>query len=246
MSIFKVFALLALSMAVSSQGPAVLAQEAAIQGKPEVTDYSGKGASQKRNLTKLGTENDAIVGIEAGEQSDDPCFLRVAFRDVTTGSNSSLLFDDCGAQEGDVEGLSLPEGAFATGVRVCLNSEGDKIKGVQLIGSYGGCVLGAEFVYVAPSECSSVVKISGHDYRLCDSDPPAVITRSCEGGISPHFERANCVGSNSGQPDSDWEATVRCPEGEVATGIKLNTREGGGDRRMYNGIAVECYELAED
>lgn len=107
-------------------------------------------------------------------------------------------------------------------------------------------MLGAAYLTYEPSECSQVVKISGHDYRLCGTEPRSTVSKSCEavGTSSRYFERTNCAGSNRG-PDRDWEATVNCPPGEVATGLRLNTRSGGGDRRMYNGISLECHELAE-
>ena len=221
------------------------AEEAKLRGKPTNSEYSGRDASGKATLERSFSENDAIYSVVAGEDSDDPCYLQVKFRDVTTGAGTVATYDECGGhREADLETLSLPDGAFVTGVRVCLNSSEDKIKGIQLIGNYGGCILGAASVTVVPAGCSSVIKISGHDYRLCNTDQPAYITRSCSSGIDPHFERNNCVGTKRG-PDSDWEKTVKCPSGHVATGMKLNTRAGSGSRRMYNGISLVCYELSE-
>jgi hypothetical protein len=218
---------------------------AKLSGKPVDSEYSGRDASQKAIVERSFSQNDAIYGIVAGEDTDDPCYLQVKFRDVTTGAEAVGTYQECaGHQEGDLESLSLPDGAFATGVRVCLNQGEDKIKGIELIGNYGGCLLGAESVTVVPTGCSSVVKISGHDYRLCNTDQPSYITRSCNSGIEPYFERNNCVGTKSG-PDSDWERIVRCPSGHVATGMRLNTREGSGGRRMYNGISLVCHELSE-
>ncbi|MCP5244560.1 MAG: hypothetical protein H6937_00775 [Burkholderiales bacterium] len=231
------------ALVISQSG---LANDVKLRGKPSNTEFSGKDASQKATVEKSFSDNDAIYGIVAGEDTNDPCYLKVNFRDVTTGATSSKSYNECdGHKEGDLETLTLPDGAFATGVRVCLNNDEDKIKGIQLIGNYGGCLLGAESVSVVPPDCSPPIKISGHDYQLCNTDQPAYITRSCNTEIGPSFERANCVGTNTGKPDSDWKKTVKCPPGQVATGMKLNTRAGSGNRRMYNGISLVCYEISE-
>ena len=230
------------ALALSQPG---IANDVKLRGKPSNTDYSGRDASRKTTIEKSFSDNDAIYGIVAAEDRNDPCYLQINFRDVTTGATSSRTYNECdGNREGDRETLSMPDGGFVTGVRVCLNKDGDKIKGIQLIGSYGGCLLGADSVSVVPPGCSSVVKISGHEYRLCNTDQPTYVTRSCSTEIADDFERNNCVGTKKG-PDSDWEKKVTCPPGHVATGFKLNTREGGGNRRMYNGISLVCYEISE-
>jgi hypothetical protein len=243
--------ILVFTLWAASLGGVAAAGQAELRGKPTTTGYTGPSASIKHNLVKTGPTNDAITGIVAGESrataGNDPCYLRVNFSDVTTGAPSSMTYDRCDGAHGDEVELTLPEGSFVTGVRICLNSDGDKVKGIQLITADAGCMLGAEAIYYEPAECSQVIKISGHDYRLCGTDTPKVIAKSCSevGTGSRYFERTNCNGSDRG-PDQDWETAVNCPPGRVATGMRLNTREGGGDRRMVNGIALDCYELTED
>ena len=230
---------------VGLYGNAAFAQQADLQGNSSTTSYSGKDKSQKSSFTKPASDNDAIFSVVMGERSDDPCYLKIRFHDVASGTESSKTYDKCSGKEKSLRTITLPDEVFVTGVRVCLNSGGDKVKGIQLIGNYGACLLGGDYVYVKPAPCGSVVNVSGHDYRLCSTNQPSFVALDCGNPIKPHFERTNCQGSNKG-PDSDWEKTVNCPSGKVATGMKLNTREGGGKRRMFNGIALVCHDFVEN
>ncbi len=234
------------SLVVGSSGPMAWANHADLVGGATNTKYSGKDASKKHSVTKPASDNDAIYGIDAGERSDDPCYLKVKFRDVTTGAESSKKYDKCSGNEGDMRYVTLPDGYFTVGVRVCLNNGGDKLKGIQLIGDHGGCLMGEKLIYTEQAPCSSVVKIGGSDYRLCNQNDPELVALDCKDNttVTQYFERTNCQGSNRG-PDSDWAKTVSCPSGQVATGMTLNTRDSGGGRRMANGISLVCHDLVE-
>lgn len=223
-----------------------------ITGSTSTTDYSGKKAAEKRTLAPSSTSNEALIGVDIAERSDDPCFLRARYRNIATGSDGANVrfaeCDDNNNNEGTDDShrtLTMPSGGFVTGVRICMNSEQDKMKGIQLIGRYGACLLGEEKVYVSPAPCSQVFKSSGIEYRLCDTDQPNYQTLSCNSSsssLSVHYERTNCQGSNNG-PDSDWEEAVYCPDQMVATGMRLNHREGNGGRRIITGVALDCRKV---
>lgn len=226
---------------------AVPAREATAQrlaGKPTTSDTSGKSPTN-RTLSKAASANGVLFAVTIGEDSDDPCHMEIKYQDVATrAAQSTLKLSECaGHKVGDLLTASLPSGVFVTGVRICLNSGRDKLKGIQLIGGFGDCVLGAESYNGVPASCSSVVKISGHDYRLCNDDSPSFITVSCSTPITDFVERPNCQGSKHDQPDSDWEKVVSCPPRTVATGMKLRTIDGSGDRKMINGVALVCDTL---
>ena len=214
-----------------------------LSNHPVPTAVSGKGPTTTE-LGKPASSGGAVQAVTIGEDSDDPCHMEVKFRDVATGAEqSSLTFGGCaGRKVGDLLTASLPQGVHVTGVRVCLNSRGDKMKGLQLVGSHGECVLGADSVDVVSGGCS-VVKISGHDYRLCDTGGPKKVTLSCSVPLTSYVERPNCRGSRHDQPDDDWEKLVSCREGMVATGVKLRTVAGSGKRRMIQGVALTCDTL---
>ena len=225
--------------------------EGDLRGGSTTTDYSGRDKSQKNSFTKPESNNDAIYGISMGERSDDPCFLKIKYRDVASGAESSKTYNECSGKEKSVKLIDLTQGAFVTGIRVCLNSAKDKVKGIQLIGNYAACTQGADTVTVDIPPCSPVTKTGSSEYRLCNKDGPTYKTLNCSnlGYYRPdnYYERTNCQGLKSKNgPDSDWEEAVYCPTSRhVATGMKLNTREGGGKRRMITGIALVCHTLVD-
>jgi hypothetical protein len=241
---------LSLALTLSFCAPAVYAGSAQISGTTGTTAFSGIGGVD-RTLTKAASANDAIFAVEVAERSDDPCFLEARYRDVATGvEEASRRFAECNDSnnnEGTTSSRSilvLPAGTFVTGVRICLNSDRDKMKGIQIIGRYSGCILGLG-QYVAPAPCSYVFTMNGMDYRVCDPDAPTYVELDCDepaATVSNYLERTNCQGDNDG-PDSDWESTVSCADGKVATGIRLSTTAGGGGRTMINGVGLECTAL---
>jgi hypothetical protein len=215
-----------------------------LSNHPVDSSTSGKTPTNK-TFSKAASANGAIYAVTIGESTDDPCYMEIKYRDVSSHSTqSSLKFSGCAGH--DANGLltaTLPSGAFVTGVRICLNSDGDKMKGIQLIGGYGDCVLGAASVPGVPSSCSGVVKLSGHDYNLCNDSNPPYITLSCSLPITSYVERTNCRGSKYDAPNDDWEKIVSCPAKMIATGMKLRTISGSGDRKMINGVALVCDTL---
>lgn len=217
---------------------------AALVDQTSTSAFSGPSGGGRRSLSKPASDNQAITGITIGERSDDPCYMQLMYKDVETGaSGSTRTFDECDGSEGDIETRTLPDGAFVTGVRICLNDDRDKLKGIQLISDYAACIQGDEHVYLEPTGCSSVFHAGGQEYRLCNTEQPSYLEVDCSPGqIRPYIERTNCDGDRDG-PDSDWESEVHCPAGKVATGMKLNLRDSGGDRIMYNGVALECDDL---
>jgi hypothetical protein len=201
-----------------------------------------------RTLAKSYTENDAIYGVTIGEDSDEPCYLQVKYRDVGTGATqSSLTFNECdGHKVGDLKTAALPGGAHVTGVRICLNSDRDRLKGIQLIGGYSDCILGEESVTLSMPDCSNVVNLSGVEYRTCTTSGPSYRTMSCGLPLTSWVERPNCPGSKYNAPDNTWERVVSCPDKMVATGMKLRTTNGDGDRLGIDGVALDCRTLIEN
>lgn len=224
--------------------------ESRLTGASSPTGVSGIGGTNKP-LSKPAADNDVLFGVEIAERSDDPCFLKARFRDAGTGAEAgSLRFAGC-SDNNNNEGTNssrktvlLSKGFFVNAVRICLNSDRDKLKGIQLLGTYEDCILGEETVTVLPSDSSGVVSIGGHEYNLSNDTSPREI-RCDEVSVSNFVERTNCKGSGRG-PDQDWESKVSCPQGMVATGVKLSTRESGGGRSMIDGVALDCTRLVAE
>ena len=192
-------------------------------------DQDGSGANSggegsNRILRRNVSENRALTGLVLAERSDDPCHLTTRFRRISNNqffAGTGGMFD-CGGSDGtgtnrSREQIDLPTNYFAEGVRVCLNSAGTKIKGVQIIGTRIDCI-----------------NLSVPDQQ---ADP------TCK--AFAHFERRNCVGSDSGLPDADWVAAAACPLQHYAIGVQLSTRAGGGNRRMIDGIGLKCGRVVQ-
>lgn len=223
------------------------AQAQSLLGPSVTTATSGKGPTTD-NFIKDPSTGMTLKSIEFGEQGDDPCYFKMTYRHVRTGAESSQTYNRCdGKSPGDIRRIELPDIARVTAARICLNSAGDKIKGVQLIGGYQDCVLGAKTVTVQPNECSPVHKYSGVDYRLCSTGAPGQgvgpVTLSCTIPITRYWERTNCPGSRGEGPDDSWAKVVSCGPRTVATGVKLRTIAGGGKRKMANGLALVCSRI---
>jgi hypothetical protein len=209
---------------------------------PVPTSTSGKAPTNK-TLTKAASANGAIYGVTIGEDTDDPCYMEIKYRDVATQeAQTSLKFSECaGHKVGDPLTPSLPSGAFVTGVQICLNSAGNKLKGIELIGNYDACILGAETVTVAVPPCTPTS--GGVEYNICDPDAPAFKTVSCDRSLTSFVKRPHCPGPRREPPNEDWEKEVSCPAKMVATGMKLRTIDGSGDRKMIDGVALVCDTL---
>jgi hypothetical protein len=208
---------------------------------------SGRTPTNK-TLSKSYSANETIYAVTIGEDSDEPCYMQIKYRDAnTSATQNSLTFNECdGHKVGDMQTASLPAGTYVTGVRICLNSDRNRMKGIQLIGGYGDCVLGAESTTVSTPDCSRVVKVSGLDYRTCTPGGPSYRTMSCSIPLTDWVERPNCPGSKYDIPDNTWEKVVSCPDKMVATGMKLRTINGDGDRLGIDGIALECHTLEDN
>lgn len=209
---------------------------------PVPTSTSGKTPTNE-TLAKAASTNGAIYGVTIGEDTDDPCYMEIKYRDVATQeAQTSLKFSECaGHTVGDPLTPSLPSGAFVTGVQICLNSAGNKLKGIELIGNYDACILGAETVTVAVPPCTPAS--GGVEYNICDPDAPAFKTVSCDRSLTSFVKRPHCPGPRREPPDEDWEKEVSCPARMVATGMKLRTIDGSGDRKMIDGVALVCDTL---
>lgn len=221
-------------------------------GSATSTAFSGKSGADF-TLRKNTSDNDAVFAVDIAERSDDPCFMRVRYRDVSSGKEaSSLRFAKCNdnnnneGKQSSRKSVVLPDNLVTTGVRICLNGSGTKMKAIALRARMRDCVLGEDSVTLSVDGCSQVFKQGGMEYRLCSTGDPKYQVVSCKSNsaiVTRHFERTNCVGSKRG-PDGDWEKQVDCPDGKVATGIKLSTRKGGGKREMIDGVALECTSLS--
>ena len=225
-----------------------------LTGTPTTTSFSGNGGAEL-TLNKAVSENDAIFGVEIAERGDDPCYMLLRYRDITTGeerySRTLAACDDNNDNRGvdsSRVGVNLPADMVVTGASICLNPKRDKLKGIELRGSLRDCVRGESMATVEADQCGNVFRQGSMEYRLCSSGHRNYRELSCSSSSSivrRYFERPGCRGTNRG-PDADWEKVINCPPGTVATGFQLSTRSSGGDRVMIDGLALECASVVTD
>jgi hypothetical protein len=189
----------------------------------ENSSWSGFSSAQKATLSRSPSTNDYVHGFTMEERSDEPCKLAALFNDVDDPDDleGSETWDRCDGSSGNFMSEHMPDDYRTTGVAVCLNSSRDRMKGFALIGRYPECIL--------------------------DPNGTTPDGDACNGAGPRHEadeERDHCPGSKNGV-DSDWEDEAECPDGYVVTGIEINHRAGGGDRRMMTGVRAICHLLEE-
>ena len=70
--------------------------------KPVSTLTSGKAPTNK-TLTKAASTNGAIYGVTIGEDTDDPCYMEIKYRDVATQeAQTSLKFSECAGIKSEI------------------------------------------------------------------------------------------------------------------------------------------------
>lgn len=178
-------------------------------------------------LGAAGSSTHALYGITNWEQSDDPCKVTVRTESImssqqeeaetktlcdgrTPGDEIKVAFEDTG-----------PAGsrAFITGVRVCMNNDQTKVKGINIRGKK--LTNAGDLVELEDITC--MVKVGNSEQRISCPNAPSV-------------ERPNC-------DDNDgWKKWAECPNGSVATAAVVHF-DAGSEPRSLTGIALKCRSI---
>ena len=204
-----------------------------ITGDPVQTDFSGR-SNGHHYVRESGAEQlQAVSTIGGQEQSDDPCYLGVFYKDFPSGTQDAKKREFLGCSSKDGQGSdgaflapSLPNGYFVTGMAVVLNNDRNKVKGFWIKGSPAACLAGLSSATVPDA-----------------SNGTQLVTVDCDSALSTKQdaqERPNAIGNNTDKYDSDWERQVFCPEASIATGVALNIEEGFGNKQVFSGLALRC------
>ncbi len=171
-----------------------------------------------------GTDQHAVYGLTSEERRDHPCYVSLKTENINDSSGKlDLKKALCGGQERSKEIVAAyadsnyGQRSFVTGVRVCMNKDQDRVKGLQIRGK-----------------------------TLSDSGLLRQLERKAGdqtfGNIShlypeePKDDRPNC---------SDWKCWAECPAmNQIATAVELHF-EAGKEPRSLVGVGLHCRTVQE-
>jgi hypothetical protein len=181
------------------------------------------GTTSSRTVMAGSIANRGLIGIESQERSDDPCFVRVLREDLrdesVDGSTSTNLCGSNGPTSSTL-GVSYSDShwggdhVFVRAIRVCLNSNRDKVKGFEIKGS----VVDAN---------GTVMTLEAYD--AANPPSPGGFTRL----MVASAKRTNCDDTGG------WQPWVECWAGYVASGLVAHFTTGNTPREL-TGVALIC------
>lgn len=162
----------------------------------------------------------ALVGLTSEERKDHPCYVSVKTENLNDSSKKldlqKTLCDgkDRGKRiEASYLDSSYAKRSFVTGVRVCMNNDNTRVKGLQVRG-----VTISDEGRFGPVEG----KVQGQTFGALEYVAPE----------EPKSERPNC--------NNNWRRWAVCPASDqVATAVVLHF-EAGKEPRSLTGIGLKC------
>lgn len=208
--------------------PRVSVTPVSFEGEVETTDLSGFRGTPF-TLGDAGSSTQAVFSITNLEASDEPCKTTIGTEDMNNSSNdrsfSKVL---CGSRSpGDQIKLSFedtgPAGsrAFITGIRVCMNNDQSKVKGLDIRG-------------MKITDAGALV-VPGRVFPCGEATSPNYSeTIFCE---QPRFVTRPNADQNGG-----WKQWAACSPGSLATAVVVHYA-GGSEPRSLTGIELKCRKL---
>jgi hypothetical protein len=116
-----------------------------LTGSTTPTDISGFAGSDIFHLGDADSTTHGVYALLSRERSDDPCFFAIGTEDLNDATRDTAPeVDRCGekgpksdylhADYLDVDAGGSGDHNFVSGVSVCMNSAGDKVKGIDVVG----------------------------------------------------------------------------------------------------------------
>lgn len=166
----------------------------------------------------------AIFGITSEERKDHPCYVSVKTENMNDSSDKlDLKKTLCGGKERSREMVaaytdsSYGKRSFVTGVRVCMNNDNTRVKGIQI---RGGTV--TDEGRLGDLERNVEGQSSGGLQRVAPEEP--------------RDDRPNC--------NDNWKRWALCPgDNHIATAVELHF-EAGKEPRSLTGIALKCRHVS--
>jgi hypothetical protein len=162
----------------------------------------------------------AVYGIMSVERRDKPCLVTAMTEDANdsgddSGGTKNLCGDDATSNEMTVQfsDTKFANRTFVRAVRVCMNKDNDRVKGIQI---RGRLIDANGNVSDLPSRYPDSSGSTGMS-ALVDLNAPA-------------DQRPNC---------DSWKKWVECPTGQIATAITAHFGAGSTPRSL-TGIGLQC------
>lgn len=207
-----------LSVSVAVVSAASYDKQVTISGVIETTRVSGfQGSDTTLKETKSGH---AMYGISSWERKDQPCYVKLWTEDVNDAADDKggEIKDRCGGSPTSKEmraqfsdaGLN-EQRIFVSGIRVCMNEKGTRVKGFQLRGKK---ISDDGKVIPLPVDVDIAKLPKPPGYRIA----PSVIINDDKN--EPYSYRLNCLGNN-------WKRWAECshPIG-IAIGVVAHFEAG--------------------
>lgn len=208
--------------------PLVSVTQVSFEGEVETTDLSGfKGTPF--TLGDSGSSTQAVFSVSNWEASDEPCKTTIGTEDLNNANNDrSFSKALCNSRSpGDEIKLSFedagPAGsrAFITGIRVCMNNDQSKVKGLDI----RGMKITDAGALVVPGRVFPCGEATSPNYSA---------TTYCE---QPRFVTRPNADQNGG-----WKKWSACSQGSLATAVVIHYA-GGSEPRSLTGIELKCRKL---
>lgn len=165
-----------------------------------------------------------VYGLRSAERNDKPCYIAAMTENVNDFKEDSEATENlCGANPtgsemkvefGDIE---FAPRTFVRGLRVCMNSENTRVKGIQIRGS-----------------------VIDADGKLSDL-PPRYPDSSASSGVSSMADLSAPIDLR--RTCDSWQKWVECTERQIATAVTA-LFEPGSNPRSLTGIVLQCRTVA--
>jgi hypothetical protein len=212
----------------AGRAPAFGAGPAAVSLVSPTTETTLSGAlGTPFTVGDAGSSTHAVFGLSNWEQSDEPCKVSVSTESLMNSAQDSTGSKSlCGGHTpGDLIKVSFEDAgpggsrAFVTGVRVCMNNQKDKVKGIAIRGMK--ITDAGELAELDPVTVTS--KAGGSEVRTLQPNVPTSIRPNCD-------------------EKDGWKQWADCPAGSLATAAVLHYG-AGKEPRSLTGIALKCRAL---
>lgn len=197
-----------------------------LEGTAQPTEkVSGfKGADFTIGVPDSEGDEYALYGITSEEKKDNPCYVTIKTENINDSSQKLELKKNlCGGKERSKEmqaffgDKNYGKRSFITGIRVCLNNKGDRVKGIQVRGK-------------TISDEGNLDKLTTQHQ---DKKAGSLSRMAPE---EPKDNRPNC--------NNNWKKWAQCPGDQIATAAILHY-EAGKEPRSLTGIALQCKRVSK-